>query len=200
MLIHCTLPRRRAWMQIHCPLPRQRGQDHRILPSLPSACGHASRSDGFVRGYVQQQRAGCKSTAHFQDDGRAWMHIHYPLPGQRGQDRKNRSAMGWMQSTRAVFCDPASVAPAAGAVDPRPCPSSWKRGLSHGHRATAALRLFFRQAKPFVCQVYCLERACSRAEAFSSLERFYEHIADHGDNNFFFMLALPPTAPSLLLF
>ena len=38
--------------------------------------------------------------------------------------------------------DPASVAPAAGAVDPRPCPSSWKRGFSHGHRATAALRLF----------------------------------------------------------
>ena len=63
MLIHCTLPRRRAWMQIHCPLPRQRGQDHRILPSLPSACGHASRSDGFVRGYVQQQRA-CRQDAN----------------------------------------------------------------------------------------------------------------------------------------
>ena len=149
MLIHWTLPRRRAWMQIHCPLPRQRGQDRRILPSLPSACGHARRSDGFVRGYVQQQRAGCKSTAHFQDDGRAWMHIHYPLPGQRGQDRTNHSALRacieWVGCSRRGQYS--AILPAL--------PRQWGQwihvharrlgselGFSHGHRATAALRHF----------------------------------------------------------
>ena len=33
MQIHCTLPRRRAWMLIHCTLPRRRAWDADPLPA-----------------------------------------------------------------------------------------------------------------------------------------------------------------------
>ena len=50
---------------------RCRGNAGRIAEFWPRclapAAGHARRSEGFVRGDVQQQRVGRKSTAHFQD-------------------------------------------------------------------------------------------------------------------------------------
>ena len=52
---------------------RCRGNAGRIAEFWPRrlapSAGHARRSEGFVRGDVQQQRVGRKSTAHFQDDG-----------------------------------------------------------------------------------------------------------------------------------
>ena len=107
--------------------------------------------------------------------------------------------MGWMQSTRAVFCDPASVAPAAGAVDPRPCPSSWKQGFSHGHRATAALRLFLDKQSPLFVK-YAAWNEPVAAQKHSAAWNVFTRISLITATIIFFMLALPPTAPSLLLF
>ena len=106
--------------------------------------------------------------------------------------------MGWMQVKRAVFCDTARVVPAARSGFTS-IPVVLEARLFARSQGDSCPKLSYRQVKPFVCQVCCLERACSPAEALSSLECFHENIADHGDHiNHFLMLALPPTAPSLL--
>ena len=65
--IHCPLPRRRAWTQIHCPLPGQRGQDRRILPSLPASM----RAEGFVR------YTGTAHTSAKYQSGQRSSHLHH---------------------------------------------------------------------------------------------------------------------------
>ena len=83
-------------MQIHYPLPGQRGQDRRILASLPSACG---RPCAQIRGICTR---GCPTAA-----GRT--QIHCPLP-------------------RRIDADPLPAAEATG-IDADPLPAAEATGI-----------------------------------------------------------------------